>query len=202
MMRRGFTLIELLVVIAIIAILAAILFPVFAKAREKARQSSCQSNLKQIGLAIQQYAQDYDEKYPRHGCSWTWGYVAGATESCYASEIYPYIKNSQIFTCPSASLQVNFGSTGNAYGNNLCVFARVPPVSMGSILKPAELIHVCDSAAGYCSARKAGTNCPYNQLQGGNGRHNDGANCLFVDGHVKWLNKMNLNTDDSKWENI
>src|SRR2546429_1371192 len=61
---RGFTLIELLVVIAIIAILAAILFPVFAQAREKARQSSCQSNLRQLGLATQLYAQDYDETYP------------------------------------------------------------------------------------------------------------------------------------------
>jgi prepilin-type N-terminal cleavage/methylation domain-containing protein/prepilin-type processing-associated H-X9-DG protein len=62
--RNGFTLIELLVVIAIIAILAAILFPVFASAREKARQANCQSNLKQIGLAVLQYNQDYDENYP------------------------------------------------------------------------------------------------------------------------------------------
>jgi len=61
--RSGFTLIELLVVIAIIAILAAILFPVFAQAREKARQASCESNEKQIGLAITQYVQDYDETY-------------------------------------------------------------------------------------------------------------------------------------------
>src|SRR4028119_299121 len=61
--HRGFTLIELLVVIGIIAILAAILFPVFARARENARRSSCQSNLKQIGLGMLQYAQDYDEKF-------------------------------------------------------------------------------------------------------------------------------------------
>src|SRR5690348_16631762 len=64
MKRRGFTLIELLVVIAIIAILAAILFPVFAQAREKARGIACISNLKQIGLALISYAQDYDGTYP------------------------------------------------------------------------------------------------------------------------------------------
>ena len=62
--KRAFTLIELLVVIAIIAILAAILFPVFAQARAKARQAACQSNMKQIGLGILQYAQDYDETLP------------------------------------------------------------------------------------------------------------------------------------------
>ena len=63
--KEGFTLIELLVVIAIIAILAAILFPVFARARENARRASCQSNLKQIGLGMFMYLQDYDEKFTR-----------------------------------------------------------------------------------------------------------------------------------------
>ncbi len=94
--RKGFTLIELLVVIAIIAILAAILFPVFAQAREKARAISCLSNEKQIGLGIIQYQQDYDEKNPGGGN----GYGGG---SGYAGQIYPYVKSTQVFKCPSDS---------------------------------------------------------------------------------------------------
>ncbi len=98
--RRGFTLIELLVVIAIIAILAAILFPVFARAREKARQSSCTSNLKQIGTAFMMYAQDYDEMLcdnlmgRDHGV-WT---MMDSWIRC----LMPYVKNNQLFKCPSA----------------------------------------------------------------------------------------------------
>jgi prepilin-type N-terminal cleavage/methylation domain-containing protein len=96
-MKRGFTLIELLVVIAIIAILAAILFPVFAKAREKARQASCQSNLKQLALGVLMYAQDYDETLP------LWNRYANANQMPLAppAAIFPYVKNVQIYECPS-----------------------------------------------------------------------------------------------------
>jgi len=92
---RGFTLIELLVVIAIIAILAAILFPVFAKAREKARQSSCLSNVKQLTLGMLQYVQDFDEKFPM--------FVTGTPtqgEPWWVC-VQPYIKNEQVYVCPS-----------------------------------------------------------------------------------------------------
>jgi prepilin-type N-terminal cleavage/methylation domain-containing protein/prepilin-type processing-associated H-X9-DG protein len=100
-MANAFTLIELLVVIAIIAILAAILFPVFAQAREKARQTSCLSNLKQIGLGLTIYCQDYDEMMPL-----AFARIApinGGTENRipYDQQIKPYVKNDQIFKCPS-----------------------------------------------------------------------------------------------------
>lgn len=99
---NGFTLIELLVVIAIIAILAAILFPVFARARENARRASCQSNLKQIGLGLAQYTQDYDETSPR---AWyqTNGALNGAGNDKWLDVIQPYVKSTQLFSCPSDS---------------------------------------------------------------------------------------------------
>jgi prepilin-type N-terminal cleavage/methylation domain-containing protein/prepilin-type processing-associated H-X9-DG protein len=103
--KKAFTLIELLVVIAIIAILASILFPVFARARENARRSSCQSNLKQIGLAMMQYNQDYDERIvpwqqPIPGYITPGGYNGG--EGRWIDFIHPYLKSYQVFNCPSA----------------------------------------------------------------------------------------------------
>lgn len=100
--NRAFTLIELLVVIAIIAILAAILFPVFGRARKNARRSSCQTNLKQIGLGILQYVQDYDERYPPSRAGGT-VYIG-----TFANNNFPwhlavqlYVKSIQLFKCPS-----------------------------------------------------------------------------------------------------
>ena len=82
--RAAFTLIELLVVIAIIAILAAILFPVFATAREQARKTVCMSNMKQFGLALNMYIQDYDEMMPNAAVNW-WA----ASEFAPTNDTYP-----------------------------------------------------------------------------------------------------------------
>ena len=205
--RRGFTLIELLVVIAIIAILAAILFPVFAKAREKARQSSCLSNVKQLALASLQYAQDYDEMLPA-------SYKAGPP-SYWTLSISPYIKNTQIFYCPSLSGLSDTAWSGSqmAYGwnYNYLTYAvpgraagyNLPTASLGTVQSPAETVMLGDGPA--CANMTAGT-LYYPDIYPGsrinamgyvigysgayfpNLRHNDLANIAFVDGHAKACN--------------
>lgn len=126
MKRKGFTLIELLVVIAIIAILAAILLPVFARARENARKSTCTNNSKQIGMAIMQYTQDYDETFPAMNFGagerpWTtWpGTPAGNNWSAvFYGGLQPYLKSQNVLLCPSdsgAALNNNISYAYNEY---------------------------------------------------------------------------------------
>ncbi|HZO86910.1 MAG TPA: DUF1559 domain-containing protein [Chthonomonadaceae bacterium] len=130
----GFTLIELLVVIAIIAILAAILFPVFAQAREQARQAACLSNGRQIGLGLNLYLQDYDEKFPPadYGgpvtsppyTQFAWYSGAGGAvyyPPCCFDLLQPYEKSTQIHKCPSdgSGLPANLPLGVNGLGQPL-----------------------------------------------------------------------------------
>ncbi|MCD6362216.1 MAG: DUF1559 domain-containing protein [Armatimonadetes bacterium] len=191
-MKRGFTLIELLVVIAIIAILAAILFPVFAKAREKARQTSCLSNVKEMGLAILMYAQDYDEHMIMYVDSgYTWSTMA------WWLVIDPYIKNQQIRTCPSQR-----GSGASDYG---VIYPHVSGVGNAAMLAdidyPAETAMLTETEAQNANGRYGNlylAYCPFHYAEGSiswayyrgvawPGRHNGGDNSCFVDGHAKWL---------------
>jgi len=110
--RSAFTLIELLVVIAIIAILAAILFPVFAKAREKARQASCASNLKQLGLGVLQYVQDFDEVYP--GTNGSIGSAFAGQPANWGQTIYPYVKSTGVYKCPDSTDGAAFNTANTA----------------------------------------------------------------------------------------
>ena len=125
--QTGFTLIELLVVIAIIAILAAILFPVFAKVREKARQVTCTSNERQIGLAMLQYVQDYDEKYPAGDYNFSAPFSTHPTlyGLGWAGQISSYVKSVGLFKCPDDTIKPgsNAGQTFYpvSYGMNMYI---------------------------------------------------------------------------------
>ena len=192
---KGFTLIELLVVIAIIAILAAILFPVFARARENARRASCQSNLKQIGLGVLQYLQDYDETYPTTG-----GTIVGAA----FNNIQPYLKSTQLLQCSSETNGPNTNPANTGYSdyfynrdlgdtNNLTNAAKLTNVSL--------TIMMGDSLSGNAANRTGG--CNLDHLIGGPtgtgcggvagrarlpafSRHLEGTNLAYADGHVKF----------------
>ena len=106
--RQAFTLIEILVVLAIISLLSAILFPAFARARENARSSACLSNLKQVNLAMNQYSQDFDEHFPPISSGQY--NVASNPYIFWPNFVLPYIKNTQVFTCP------DFPNDGNTVG--------------------------------------------------------------------------------------
>ena len=181
MRRRGFTLIELLVVIAIIAILAAILFPVFARAREKARQSSCLSNVKQLMVGVMMYAQDYDEMLP----GYHFADAPSANDQWY-EVIEPYIKNTQVFICPSDQNETPTGYGWNfrfvSYGTHSSSSIVGDPItSLGAIKYPAETIIMADSRQYY--VRGPGTSDPNYWPYA---RHNGGANFGLADGHAKW----------------
>ncbi len=195
MKRRAFTLIELLVVIAIIAILAAILFPVFAKAREKARQSSCSSNLKQIGTAVLQYVQDYDERFPFGLNAVTAG---GPFWSC-KELVAAYIKNDQCWKCPSDSVgavdltgaalgRISYTSNDTVLTGAVILGGSVPP-ALATLGKPAETPLLYDGSG------SVATLAFQPDL-----RHNEGANMVLADGHAKWYKLLtNFGCGNGDW---
>jgi prepilin-type N-terminal cleavage/methylation domain-containing protein/prepilin-type processing-associated H-X9-DG protein len=197
----GFTLIELLVVIAIIAILAGLIFPVFASARAKARQISCVSNLRQLGLSVSMYVQDYDGLYPYmvdpadKFTPQIWSadpnFMAQIPYIGMVNEVLqPYVKSKELFHCPSdtgfdredfTGLQIDpGGKPANAYPSSFAKFGTSyyyrteiteKNASESSFNEPANVNTLFDGAGSWHGSGFLNQTWKYN--------------VLFADGHAK-----------------
>ena len=211
--NTAFTLIELLIVISIIAILAGMLFPVFAQAREKARQTTCISNERQLGLAIIQYSQDYDEQIPSG--------TIGVLGQGWAGQVYPFVRSAALYRCPDDATDEDKGDPHLliSYALN-CNAARLSQASFTASASTILLFEVNDSFADVKTAETTsptgrglpGDNCPecgkpfgadyYATGNMGNDApplsttirpyHDPMSNFLAADGHVKALRGENI----------
>jgi prepilin-type N-terminal cleavage/methylation domain-containing protein/prepilin-type processing-associated H-X9-DG protein len=208
--NRAFTLIELLVVIAIVAILAALLLPTLSRAKDSAKSAACKSNLRQLGLALTMYANEFQHYPPQ--AHWDTSINKFVTYA-WPAKLLPHVADSiGVFRCPSRGAEFNWPTNRSPLGYDfpLNIDIGTTPFSYGynawsadggvgglglsdtpvtRVLKPADMIAIADSAGGgdiHFSRYRGVPIAPPGDL------HNRGANAVFCDGHVEWQRQ-------SKW---
>jgi prepilin-type N-terminal cleavage/methylation domain-containing protein/prepilin-type processing-associated H-X9-DG protein len=120
-LKRGFTLIELLVVIAIIAVLIALLLPAVQAAREAARRIQCVNNLKQLGLAVQNY-HDIVGALPPHGINQTTAAMATGNDFSMKTRILPFLEQQAVWNALNQSFDFNGAQQPTAGATTISTF--------------------------------------------------------------------------------
>ena len=199
---RGFTLIELLVVITIVSILAAILFPVFSKVRANARRTVCESNLKQLGLAWQMYANDYDERacpsYNSANANDAWDFHRLSNHTWTTGFLGVYTRDGEIHGCPDNPFKSNPTQRPyNGYGYNATYIGgdlgtphgNYPACALFQIVMPSQTAVFSDAGYGPQSAsnflRAPSEAVTYRNSGNTDFRHTLTANVCYADGHIK-----------------
>lgn len=204
--KNGFTLIELLIVIAIIGILAAILFPAFSQAREGARRIVCVSNLRQIGMGLQMYAQDHAETLPGAATSdvANFGENTAAGASVLAT-LSRYTGSTQIFVCPSAYAASGADAPTALSDSNYMANAVIAGRSLAALPTPDSIIFIQENLyrSHYARMRPARSGTQFTEWhKTESGReqysntHLEGGVLLFGDGHVKWRRASSLRSGE------
>ena len=205
--RRGFTVWQVVIVLGILALLAAVLFPIFfVRGHPPNRRASCLTNLKQIMLGVKQYVQDYDGKYPLvvSGPRNSSGKAGDYSAFGWADAIYPYVKSTQIFQCPSEETAPTTVDALQPQYTDYWFNARASGVSEKQVWEPAQILLLGDGNDGtdLTNARYHLMSIPAKwrgDVKSPLYRHTETANFAFADGHVKslkgseWKNGLDFN---------